>query len=405
MIAMAGSLFAPADSARAVAQVYSVSLLATAPLAAALAAATLARRAPAGTRALVWRCAIIALLLICVGRWLPVHWIAWVVPDALASPLVALGRVQMALDRVAMPPGPSTGAARVIGDLAALYWAGVVAVLIPVAFGWWQARRAVRRSRPPGDACWDSLLDEVRAALHVSRRPEVRVSAGDGVPLACGTIRPVVLLPAPAGDWSDTRRRAVLLHEVAHVAAADVAFTLAGQVVCALLWFHPGAWWAARRLREESELACDDRVLHAGIRASDYAALLADTAAACCGSRRAAAAARTLVRRTGLRARLAAIVVPHDTHAPARTALLGTTCLTLALATPLAVVRLAPTPQVLTKLMQDTRWESRAYAVTGLAQRTDTVAVARAAATDDPSPRVRAWAALALGTGRTQPPR
>jgi len=51
MIAMAGSLFAPADSARAVAQVYSVSLLATAPLAAALAAATLARRAPAGTRA------------------------------------------------------------------------------------------------------------------------------------------------------------------------------------------------------------------------------------------------------------------------------------------------------------------------------------------------------------------
>ncbi|MGH7625829.1 MAG: M56 family metallopeptidase [Gemmatimonadaceae bacterium] len=403
MIAMAGTLFAPADSARAVAQVYSVSLLATAPLAAALAGATLVRRAPAGTRALVWRSGMIALLLICLGRWLPVHWMAWVVPDALASPLVALGRVQMALDRVAAPLGPSTGAARIIRDLAALYWAGVVAVLAPVALGWRHARQAVRSSHPLGDPYWGSLLDDARAALGVARRIEVRVTAADGVPLTCGTFRPVVLLPAPALDWSDTRRRAVLLHEVAHVGAADVAFTLAGRVVCALLWFHPGAWWVARRLRDESELACDDRVLHAGIRASDYAALLADTAAGCCGSRRLTAAARALVRRTGLRARLAAIVVPHDTHAPARTALLCTTVLTLTLATPLAVVRLAPTRQVLTALMHDTRWESRAYAVTGLAQRTDTVAVARAAMANDPNPRVRAWAALALGTGRTTP--
>lgn len=403
MFATAGTLFAPADSARAVAQVYSVSLLAMAPLSIALGGATLLRRAPAGTRALVWRAAVIALLLICLGRWLPVHWMAWVVPDALATPLVALGRMQMALDRVAPTPGLSAGAALLIRDLAALYWAGVVIVLCPALLGYWRARQAVRRSRALADPCWRALLDDVRATLDVSRLVEVRMTAGDGVPLTCGTLRPVVLLPATAHAWSETRRRAVLLHEMAHVGAADVAFALASRVVCALLWFHPGVWWAAGRLRDESELACDDRVVHGGIRPSDYAALLAETAARCCVSRCVAPAARALVRRTGLRARLAAIVVPHDTHAPARTALVVTTCLTLTLATPLAAVRLAPTRQVLTALMHDTRWESRAYAVTGLAQRTDTVAVARAAATSDPSPRVRAWAALALGTRRATP--
>jgi hypothetical protein len=190
---------------------------------------------------------------------------------------------------------------------------------------------------------------------------------------------------------------------VAHVASGDVAFSLAGRVVCALLWFHPGAWWAAARLRGECEMACDDRVLHEGVRPSDYARLLVQTAAECGMPRWAAPAARALVWHVGLRARLAAIVVPHDTRGPARAVLVLTACLTLTLATPLAAVRLAPTRQVLTALMHDARWESRAYAVTGLAQRSDTVAVARAAATSDPSPRVRAWAALALGTRRATP--
>jgi hypothetical protein len=52
---------------------------------------------------------------------------------------------------------------------------------------------------------------------------------------------------------------------------------------------------------------------------------------------------------------------------------------------------------VLTTLMSDARWESRAYAVIGLARRADSVAFARTAAELDPNPRVRAWARYALG--------
>ncbi|HTJ21680.1 MAG TPA: HEAT repeat domain-containing protein, partial [Gemmatimonadaceae bacterium] len=71
--------------------------------------------------------------------------------------------------------------------------------------------------------------------------------------------------------------------------------------------------------------------------------------------------------------------------------------LTIALVWPMSAIQLAPTRDVLTRLMNDASWELRAYAVLGLAQRPDSVAVARKAAELDPSPRVRAWARYALG--------
>ena len=49
-------------------------------------------------------------------------------------------------------------------------------------------------------------------------------------------------------------------------------------IVCALYWFHPLVWFGLRRLRSESELACDDDVLSLGIRGSDYARHLVEIA-------------------------------------------------------------------------------------------------------------------------------
>ncbi len=379
---------APADSAQAVATVYTASLLITLPIVLAAFVAFVLRHASAQGRVLVWRSAIVALLVVFVGRQLPQHWVAWIVPDTLATPLIVLGRVQ-----VTSGADGGDGRALVSGFYFA-YLLGaslVIARLVIASFRMWQV---ARRARPLVNRDWRRALDDARSALGIARTVRLLSSDDVAVPMTWGVVHPIVVIPAVADDWNSEQRRIVLLHELAHIRSADWLFNLAGRAICALFWFHPGAWWIARGLRDDCELACDDRVIASGVQRSDYAELLIDAAERFLSMEPALA----LSRKRGLRARLAAVLdVRHDVAPIARgwamVAVLGTTVV----AGPMSAVRLAPTRSVLTTLMNDARWESRAYAVIGLAKRTDSVAVARTAAERDPSPRVRAWARYALG--------
>jgi hypothetical protein len=89
-----------------------------------------------------------------------------------------------------------------------------------------------------------------------------------------------VVLPLDAESWSADRRRAVLLHEMAHIRRRDCLVRSLARLGCALQWFNPLAHLAMRRLYAEQESACDDVVLVAGMSAPDYAGHLLDIVAA-----------------------------------------------------------------------------------------------------------------------------
>jgi hypothetical protein len=103
------------------------------------------------------------------------------------------------------------------------------------------------------------------------------------MPIACGVLRPAVVLPIEADQWHDARIRSVLLHELAHVRRRDCLTQLVVDAAVALLWFHPLAWVARRAVRRERERACDDLVLVAGTDAPEYASHLLDVARAAQG--------------------------------------------------------------------------------------------------------------------------
>lgn len=383
------ALLAPSDSAQAVATVYTASLLVIAPLCIAAIAAFLLRRESAGARVLVWRSALAALLLIFVGRQLPLQWVAWVVPSALATPLVALGRVQ-----VMTAPGLGGGHSDLlVRALFAVYLGGVLAVVTATLVAWVRMAWIANRAAPVRDDAWLNGLRDAKASTGVARRTRFVTTPAVSVPMTWGLLRPVVVIPSSALHWGAERCRIVLLHELSHVAAFDWGFNLLARAACAVFWFHPAAWWIARELHADCELACDDRVIAAGVRRSDYAELLVEAADRFLPF----APALPLGGRAGLRPRLAAILDARRVAAPVgRRWVVAAALSTAVVVGPMSVVQLAPTRAVLTTLIGDARWESRAYAVIGLAQRADSVAVARSIAERDPNPRVRAWARYAL---------
>jgi beta-lactamase regulating signal transducer with metallopeptidase domain/HEAT repeat protein len=257
------------------------------------------QRASAGARHLVWLVTLGALVLIpALTAWGPLRLeilpaqapaVAAEVPAPEARPSVAAAPVVSDAPPMAQPSPAATVASESTGGaLAALrgasVWSillatwGVVALGILLLLGWsaLTVRRLVQRSVPLDDPSWRDPLYEVSDRLGLPDAPRLLLSHDAKMPFACGLLQPTIVLPAECETWSQDRRLAVLLHELAHVRRHDLVGHTLGRLVCAVYWFHPLVWTAARQLRSESERACDDLALACGTRATDYAEHLLD---------------------------------------------------------------------------------------------------------------------------------
>ena len=155
--------------------------------------------------------------------------------------------------------------------LAAVWALGVVIALIPTVAAFIRLAILARRARPVHGGRWALLIPSALRELDLRRRVRFLELDGPVMPMTWGVFHPVVLVPADDFDSTIEQRLDVLRHELAHVRRYDCLTQLVGQLACALHWFNPFVWLAARELRVERERACDDEVLGAGAKASDYA--------------------------------------------------------------------------------------------------------------------------------------
>jgi HEAT repeat protein/beta-lactamase regulating signal transducer with metallopeptidase domain len=310
-------------------------------------------RASAAVRHLVWALAlssalVLPVLSVALPRWqLPIVTlttpVAPAVPEA-AGARAPLPRVARSIDSPGRadiaPPGsletPPSGPAaqqamtpRVSLALAivALWATGAFAVVGRLAAGLLAVQWISRRTTPVVDAPWLPLAVDLAAGLGITRRLVFLESARATMPMAAGIFRPAVLMPEDANRWPLERLRIVLLHELAHVKRRDCLTHAIAQLACAVHWFNPLAWIAARHIRTERERACDDLVLACGTRGSDYAEELLEIARVMRGGRYPAVlagATLAMAHRSQLEGRLIAILdpkVPRSGVSQARAAL------------------------------------------------------------------------------------
>jgi VWFA-related protein len=235
--------------------------------------------------------------------------------DPVAAPPRTADRASDAATSI-VPPAPITEAApaaapRHWSEWLLLVWSlGTTLALLRLGAGIWVARRLVREATPVHDSEWRALVAEVSGLLRLTRRVVVLQSPDVALPVVWGYRAPRVLLPRDAFEWPHDRRRAFLLHELAHVERHDCLVQMLASITHAIYWPHPLVWWAMRRLRREAEHACDDRVLSVGTRGPDYADHLLDVARALQGAR-PPAVVMGIAERSNLEDRLLALLDPR----------------------------------------------------------------------------------------------
>jgi beta-lactamase regulating signal transducer with metallopeptidase domain len=253
---------------------------------AALATGLMGRRASAASRHLVWMLALAGTLALpVVSLIVP----AWRIPiratttreaAGLPTPATPLAFTPSSTTEPASDPRqyPAAPPLPWMDLLLAVYAAAAIVLLLRLASGHHKTRRLVARAADVTDPRWLSLLRACAADLGVRRAVRLVRTREHTMPSACGLRRSIIVLPAIADTWDEARRRAVLLHELAHVGRFDCLTQTLAEMAVALYWAHPATWWIARRLRIERELACDDRVLAAGAEPAEYAAQLLELA-------------------------------------------------------------------------------------------------------------------------------
>jgi TonB family protein len=216
---------------------------------------------------------------------------------------------------------PLEPASRIRAFVLIVWYAGIFVALARLVPAWMDVRRLTR----------DGTCSGRHGRARVLENPQVTT------PFTYGFVRPVILLPLTR-RWTAERREHVLAHEYAHIERLDWLTQTVSQIACAVYWFHPLVWFAAKRLRAESERACDDAVVRDGKAPDTYAEHLLDLAQT--SAEQALPVTVAMWNRSQLEERIMRILENHDRRGLGKLAAVAMSIAAIITIAPIASVRL-----------------------------------------------------------------
>ena len=261
----------------------------------ALGTAFVLRRRSAAARHLIWTLAMGGLLVL---PWLSAWGPTWHIPilpvakssyPRITTPAVTLPSASSQVPHVMPSPPHNTDASAsptvplppmdkpdshivTPSQVILFVWlAGLVTLMAQVVTGIYVTRRVIHGATALDKGRWSRMLTQLTEQLRIDFTIPLLRSHSQSMPMVCGIIHPMMLLPQEAEDWTPCQRRTVLIHELAHVKRRDCLTHCMARIALALHWFNPLAWVALHHMRIAREQACDDLVLNAGSEPEVYA--------------------------------------------------------------------------------------------------------------------------------------
>jgi beta-lactamase regulating signal transducer with metallopeptidase domain/predicted nucleic acid-binding Zn-ribbon protein len=158
--------------------------------------------------------------------------------------------------------------------LAAFYLLVVLLLLARVLAGAVMGSRLVRKAAPVGDGAALRQLSALARKAGLRLQPLLAQSEILLVPVTLRVLRPAILLPSSWREWDEMKLRAVLAHEISHVARRDALVQQLALIHRAIFWFSPLAWWLPAYLNDLAEQASDEAALACCMDRTQYAETL-----------------------------------------------------------------------------------------------------------------------------------
>ena len=140
---------------------------------------------------------------------------------------------------------------------AAVYAAGSLVLSLRLIHCLMRVRKFRKSLLPCDDERLWGDFQVLKKQLGIRRSVVLALSDQTGSPTQIGSLKPVVVLPAPIAK-SPELLKSILVHELVHVKRWDCLYRLVAMVGMVFYWFNPLFHRASRLLSEAQEQVCDD---------------------------------------------------------------------------------------------------------------------------------------------------
>ena len=142
-----------------------------------------------------------------------------------------------------------------------LWLVGAAFTLLALTHSRYRIWQLTRRSEPPSKRL-ERLFATASSNVCRWRNAQLRLTDDIDVPATSGVLRPIVFLPGwCAGALNDRQIELIFAHEMVHLRRFDNLRQIISQMILAIHWFNPLVRVAIGRLRDCSEITCDQTVL------------------------------------------------------------------------------------------------------------------------------------------------
>jgi len=173
-------------------------------------------------------------------------------PSAFAEPLNSRAKKAIGLFDIGMWVALWVGRIWLFGVGVCLAWLTLGRVILAI----------VRRKAVEGCSAELRLqVSQIAREVGLKRPVRVLISSWLEVPAAFGLRYPTLIIPQSFEKQFRTEQcQAILVHELAHLAAGDPWWQMLARFAAAFQWWNPFAWLLGVYLRKSSELAADEAV-------------------------------------------------------------------------------------------------------------------------------------------------